>query len=262
MIKVKVGDSTITLDANAKVTRRSAADPTDTDVLNTYGTVEADGETTELRWMMYKITAITQLIVNGVTQSMVGKTMEEIDTAIESAITLDDAGHTLSLIANYTGYAGSVPQATVATGSTATVASMFTLIGSTALTAIKASNATNYTFAGWNTKADGTGTTISESATTAFSDDLVLYAIWTPITLTITLNAGTGKFSDDSTTANVTINKGQTLATLKLASGYKTPTLAVHTFAGWTADTQTNELIADTSTFASSGTITAVYTAV
>ena len=38
---------------------------------------------------------------------------------------------------------------------------------------------TGYTFAGWNTKADGTGTAYADEATYDFTADLTLYAQWT-----------------------------------------------------------------------------------
>ena len=38
-----------------------------------------------------------------------------------------------------------------------------------------------YTFAGWNTAADGTGTAVADGASFGFTSDTVLYAQWTPI---------------------------------------------------------------------------------
>ena len=47
---------------------------------------------------------------------------------------------------------------------------------------------TGYTFAGWNTAANGTGTNYAPAATFAISASTTLYAKWTPNTYTITYN--------------------------------------------------------------------------
>ena len=53
---------------------------------------------------------------------------------------------------------------------------------------------TGYTFGGWNTKADGTGTTIADSASISTLSPTIdgkidLYAMWKPITYIISYNA-------------------------------------------------------------------------
>lgn len=88
---------------------------------------------------------------------------------------------------------------------------------------------TGYSFAGWNTKPDGTGTNYSNGQTvTNLSSvngaNITLYAKWTPITYSITynLNGGTNP-SNAPTIFNVT-SKDITLPT---------PTRVGHTFGGW-----------------------------
>lgn len=60
---------------------------------------------------------------------------------------------------------------------------------------------TGYDFAGWNTLADGTGTSYTDAASYAFGANLTLYAIWTPAPLrassqTITvIPSGSGTFT-------------------------------------------------------------------
>ena len=49
---------------------------------------------------------------------------------------------------------------------------------------------TGYTFAGWNTKADGSGTNYAEGATYTANADVTLYAKWTAIRCNITLTRG------------------------------------------------------------------------
>ena len=90
-----------------------------------------------------------------------------------------------------------------------------------------APNRTGYTFAGWNTKQDGTGTTYAAGATVSnlTSENgatVTLYAQWTANTYTVTLNN-----VDDATCESLTgytYGEGATLPT---------PTKAGYNFAGW-----------------------------
>ena len=59
---------------------------------------------------------------------------------------------------------------------------------------------TGYTFAGWNSKADGTGTNFAASSTFTITKDTTLYAKWTPVTYAITLDKNGGA-TDGSVTA-------------------------------------------------------------
>jgi LPXTG-motif cell wall-anchored protein len=61
-----------------------------------------------------------------------------------------------------------------------------TVLGNTGVL-VKTSN----TFAGWNTSADGSGTSYAPAATFAIAADTTLYAQWTPITFTVTYNGNT-----------------------------------------------------------------------
>lgn len=59
-----------------------------------------------------------------------------------------------------------------------------------------------FSFAGWNTATDGTGTSYAESATYAADTDLTLYAQWTANTYTVSFNSqgGTGGSASVSAT--------------------------------------------------------------
>ena len=85
-----------------------------------------------------------------------------------------------------------------------------------------------FTFTGWNTAADGTGTHYATGATFNLNADVTLYAEWTavPVTFTITYD-GNGK-SGGSTPSNTVGNGNVTLAT---NSGSLANT--GHTFNGW-----------------------------
>ena len=80
-----------------------------------------------------------------------------------------------------------------------------------------------YTFTGWNTKADGTGTGYADGATVKFDADTTLYAQWTqkPV-ITFDANGGEGNMGTQ------TVNPGKS-ATLSA----NTFTRADYDFAGW-----------------------------
>jgi uncharacterized repeat protein (TIGR02543 family) len=60
---------------------------------------------------------------------------------------------------------------------------------------------TGYTVGKWNTKADGSGTNVSKSATVnPLTDDLELYAQWSPNTYTVQFNNNGGTGSQSSIT--------------------------------------------------------------
>ena len=89
-----------------------------------------------------------------------------------------------------------------------------------------------YTFAGWNTKADGSGTPYAEQATvrnlaSTNGDNIILYAQWEKINYSITynLNGGTNSSSNPKS-YNVTTS------TITL----KNPTRTGYTFGGWYSD--------------------------
>ena len=87
---------------------------------------------------------------------------------------------------------------------------------------------TGYTFAGWNTATDGTGTTYAVSTASAFTitGNITLYARWTA-TVTFNSNGGTAVTAISGVTPGTTI----TLPT--------SPTKANLTFAGWFTDNGT-----------------------
>jgi uncharacterized repeat protein (TIGR02543 family) len=70
---------------------------------------------------------------------------------------------------------------------------------------------TGYTFTGWNTSSDGTGTAYSNEEAISISSNLTLYAIWSINTYTITFNANNGESNTLTQTAtyneSVKLNK-------------------------------------------------------
>ena len=94
---------------------------------------------------------------------------------------------------------------------------------------------TGYTFSGWNTQGDGSGTSYSESQTpVTFTGDTVLFAKWSGNNYTITYDANTGIV--DSTTA--TFAYGNSISLL-------TPTKTGYAFQGWYDTTTAGTKIGD-----------------
>ncbi len=105
---------------------------------------------------------------------------------------------------------------------------------------------TGFTFAGWNTAANGSGVTYANLASYPFIADVTLYAQWTanPKVVTFDANGGTGSMATQSgsTAANLTPN------TL-VQSGF--------TFAGWnTAANGTGTAYADQASYAFAADVT------
>ena len=87
---------------------------------------------------------------------------------------------------------------------------------------------TGYTFTGWNTKTDGSGTAYYDEQNISIDSDLTLYAQWTPIyTVTFNANGGSGGMSSKTVSVGSSISLPTTTFT---RSGYE--------FVGW--NTKTN----------------------
>ncbi|MED1861831.1 InlB B-repeat-containing protein, partial [Brevibacillus reuszeri] len=101
-----------------------------------------------------------------------------------------------------------------------------TVLGSGTLTK------TGYTFAGWNTAANGSGTSYAAGSTlTMGTANVILYAQWTPVqapAYTVTYN-GNGETSGAAPTDNGTYEQGDNVTVLGNGTLAKTG----HTFAGW-----------------------------
>ena len=89
-----------------------------------------------------------------------------------------------------------------------------------------------YSFTGWNTEADGSGTAYADGASVKnLSSDVdgsvTLFAQWSINGYTLTLKANGGKFSNDSDTYTTTLHYGVTIENLP------EPTRTGYTFSGW-----------------------------
>ena len=105
------------------------------------------------------------------------------------------------------------------------ITNVVTVVGNTANV-----GRTGYTWAGWNTAADGSGTTYQAAATlTMGSADVTLYAKWTAINYTITYNGNgftTGTVPTDTNNYNI----GGTIS----IAGSNGLARTGYTFLGWT----------------------------
>ena len=82
---------------------------------------------------------------------------------------------------------------------------------------------TGYTFIGWNTEVDGSGTTYYNEQNISIDSDLTLYAQWTPIyTITFNANGGSGSMSSEMVSSGSSVSLPANTFT---RSGYK--------FVGW-----------------------------
>lgn len=119
--------------------------------------------------------------------------------------------------------AGSAPS-----NSTGTTGSSYTVLGNTGTL-----EKTGFTFAGWNTAANGTGTDYAAGSTVAYpstGQTTTLYAQWTANVYSLSYNANGGVNANAGAAPTQTAAFG---ATLTLASSTYNPTRDGYTFAGW-----------------------------
>ena len=94
---------------------------------------------------------------------------------------------------------------------------------------------TGYTFAGWNTNANGNGTHYAVSGSYNLTADVTLYAEWTAVVVNYTITYNTNSATSGTAPANTVGNGSVTLAT-------NSGTLARtgYTFAGWNTNANGN----------------------
>jgi uncharacterized repeat protein (TIGR02543 family) len=93
---------------------------------------------------------------------------------------------------------------------------------------------TGYTFANWNTAADGSGTSYSPSSTFPITSNTTLYAQWTPVaptTYTVTYNGNTNTGGSAPTDGSSPYNSGTSVTILGNSGSLTKSGVAV--FAGW-----------------------------
>ena len=83
---------------------------------------------------------------------------------------------------------------------------------------------TGYTFSGWNTAANGSGTAYANNASYAFSADVTLYAQWTVVPKVVTFNAngGTGVMATQSGSSAANLSSNSFVQSNYLFNGWNT----------------------------------------
>ena len=118
---------------------------------------------------------------------------------------------------------------------------------------------TGYTFAGWNTAADGTGTTYqSGSQYLVGSASVTLYAKWTANTYTITYNANGGTGSAQRSNVSVATDSYTTSGTAITLPSVGTLAKTGYNFGGW-ATSANGSALSGTFTTSSNLTLYAVW---
>ncbi|MDO8250785.1 MAG: InlB B-repeat-containing protein [Rhodoferax sp.] len=183
------------------------------------------------------------------------------NTAANGSGTAYTANANFTLTANTTLYAQWTNQATytityngntnlggtapVDVNSPYTSGSVITVLGNTGLL-----TKTGYTFTGWNTAANGTGTAYAAAATFPLSANTTLYAQWYQPTYTVIYNGNTSTSGDVPTDASL-YAAGATVTVQSAGTLVKTGS----TFAGWnTASGGTGTTYAAGATFAITAT--------
>jgi uncharacterized repeat protein (TIGR02543 family) len=114
---------------------------------------------------------------------------------------------------------------------------------------------TGYTFANWNTAADGSGTSYSPTDTFSIITDTIMYAQWTPVTYTVAYDGNDNTGGTAPTDGSSPYVSGATVSVLSDGSLVKTG----YTFANWnTAADGSGTSYSPTDTF-SIGTNTTLY---
>jgi uncharacterized repeat protein (TIGR02543 family) len=212
----------------------------------TFNTNTGDGGSMSTQDINYGASA--NLTSNGFTKT--GYTFASWNTQADGAGTdiSDAASYTMSSASNVTLYAKwTVNAYTITfitnTGDGGSMSTQDINYGASANLTSNGFTKTGYTFASWNTQADGLGTDISDgsSYTISSASDLTLYAKWTVNAYTITFNTNTG---DGGSMSTQDINYG---ASANLTSNGFTKT--GYTFASW--NTQADGLGTDISDAAS-----------
>lgn len=94
-----------------------------------------------------------------------------------------------------------------------------------------------YTFGGWYTNPQGTGTPITSSSTSTFTSDQTLYAKWIPVSMTVQYHRNGGQWASGHTpspsNATYTVSYGSTYRDQMTGFDWTLPVRSGYVFMGW-----------------------------
>jgi uncharacterized repeat protein (TIGR02543 family) len=192
-------------------------------------TFDANGGTGTMSPQSANYNTPTALTLNAFTRTSYG--FSGWNTAANGSGTSYANGATYDFTANITLYAQwTANQYTVtfnANGGTGTMSPQSANYNTPTALTLNAFTKTGYSFSGWNTAANGSGTSYADGATYNFTADMTLYAQWTINTYQLTVTSTTGGTITTPASSTVTVNHGvATTITATATAGY--------TFTGWT----------------------------
>ena len=164
----------------------------------------------------------TATAINANTFTRTGYTFAGWNTAANGSGTAYADGASFPFTVSNTLYAQWTPNTIVfnANGGTGSMANQ----SASSATAINANTfaRTGYTFAGWNTAANGSGTAYADGASFSFTANTTLYAQWTPNTIVFNANGGTGSMANQSSSTAAAINANTFTKTCSSFTGWNT----------------------------------------
>lgn len=148
------------------------------------------------------------------------------NTAADGSGSTYSPGQTVTLKGNITLYAQWIKQVTVnynANGGSGAPSAQTTLMNYSLTLSSTSPTRTGYSFSGWNTASNGSGTTYQPNQTINVGGDITLYAQWIKhVTVSYNANGGSGAPSAQTTLMNYS-----------MALSATTPTRSGYFFSGW-----------------------------
>ena len=170
-------------------------------------TFNANGGSGTMEPQTFTVGVAQQLNANGFTRS--GYSFSGWNTSVDGTGTAYSNRQEITVSANLTLYAqwtaNPVAVTFNANGGSGTMSPQTFTVGVAQQLTANSFTRSGYSFSGWNTSANGSGTSYSDRQSITISADITLYAQWTSNTVTVTFNAngGSGTMSPQTFTIGV-----------------------------------------------------------